>query len=96
MHERALLKILANSTGQHEPILSEIKPPQIEGQIICKIKGPLVASRDSELFIRQLVESYEDDDVRLQNAAKRAMRKAFLHIITRVIGRKKMLKFLHS
>lgn len=93
--ERAMLKLLANTTNGPEPTLMEIKQPASEQHLISKLNGSIVTSSQSEEFIKSLIESYQNDKHKLENHALRAMRKAFLQLIGRAIGRRKLAKHLN-
>lgn len=51
------------------------------------MKGSLVASHDSEILIRKVVESFDEDKEKLGNSAAKAMRKAFLSMVAKFVGK---------
>jgi hypothetical protein len=55
----------------------------------------MVASNESEGFIKSLIDSYQQEDSKTENSALKAMRTAFLTIISRNISKRKLQKYLN-
>jgi len=93
--EKVMVKLMAKSVKDPQPSLFEIKKPEMEVMMLEKIDARLVASDDGHKMISSLIESYDGEQLnKIKNSATDSMRKCFLQIIRKEIGKRELDKFM--
>jgi len=92
--EESLLKIMAHATKQPKIKKLEIKHPEQEQTLIKKLEGKITTSGVSYQLLKDLVDSYQNEELKINNKMTRLLRKIFLEKLSIGLGKQRLGKLI--